>query len=398
MKRTIKRSLSVLLIIALLLCPMTVFAGQLQGTIKWYYHSGDVDRYDELSYYGELTIGENTVNASEIDNSDEYVFKMTVQDAGWYYMELDANKSSISTLRTQKEIREDGMPCNYSADGCLLVFEEGDKTKSITGAVLHFDAEETRYLDFYYSDNDVYTIDIEYLGEMIDVVPEQGMLDNLVPDKEFRIIENTVCIDTGNFTAKFSGGKSFALNTNAYPYSGEISIIAGRYDMTLDFAGFKKELSISVYDLSAAIDHVVIENLDELEEKRMVVYYDGFDSLEGAYEADITVYFKDGTVSKASCGSDGVTAFTAPNGREYCAYALFVRNGGDCDIVLKIDVADYVETVGKAVLSRASLSQNLRIFRYNFENQKDAHRTDLFLFFLSELMSVIIFSFGKGEL
>ncbi|MGN0573824.1 MAG: hypothetical protein ACI4IX_07785, partial [Acutalibacteraceae bacterium] len=140
MRVKIKKAVSVLTVIALLLCPISAFAAQYQGTIKWYYDCGeDDDCYDELPYYGELTLGKTTVEAPESDDpgESEYVFKMTAQDAGWYFFDYDADGFWMST---QEEIREDGMPFGFSGDDCFFVYEKDDSSQSITGTVLRFGA------------------------------------------------------------------------------------------------------------------------------------------------------------------------------------------------------------------------------------------------------------------
>ncbi len=424
MRVKIKKAVSVLTVIALLLCPISAFAAQYQGTIKWYYDCGkDEDCYDELCYYGELTLGKTTVEAPESDDQgeSEYVFKMTAQDAGWYFFDYDADGFWMST---QEEIREDGMPFGYSGDDCFFVYEKGDSSQSITGAVLRFGAGDVRYLDFYYGDS-TFTVDIEYLGEMTDVVPEQGMFDNLVLDSDFCIDEDYICVYEGKLTAEFSGGKSLVFDRNTYPYSGEISESAGTYDITLDFDGFKKDVSISVYDLGAEIDRVEIDNLDELRKNKIVVYYDGYYYCERDYEADITVYFNDGTSSKASYSSEsGSEPFTAPNGREYYAYVFYQKNGEVGDIVLEIDAADYFEEVSSVPLVKANLSENLEMFSINYADKKLSNLLELyevleeieagtatfgdffslmfknnwqlFKFFFSELIKAIMFPFSMG--
>ncbi|MGN0572351.1 MAG: hypothetical protein ACI4IX_00285, partial [Acutalibacteraceae bacterium] len=289
-----------------------------------------------------------------------------------------------------------------------------------------FGAGEVRYLDFYYGEN-TFTVNIEYLGEMTDVVPEQGMFDNLVLDSDFCIDEDYICVYEGKLTAEFSGGKSLVFDRNTYPYSGEISESAGTYDVTLDFGGFKKDVSISIYDLGAEIDRVEIDNLDELRKNKIVVYYDGCYYCERDYEADITVYFKDGTSSKASYSSEsGSEPFTAPNGRNYYAYVYYDKNVEVGDIVLEIDAANYRETVGNAVLVRAGLSDNLEMFSINYANQKlsnlwelnevlteveagtatfgdffslmISNNWQLFKFFFTELFDAITFPFLMGVL
>lgn len=380
MRVKIKKAISVLTVIAMLLCPISAFAAQYQGTIKWYYTDwfGDVG-CDELPYYGEISLGKTTVEAPESDDQgeSEYVFKMTAQEAGWYYFEFDAETFNFSV---QEEIRDDGLPFGYSDGDSFLVYENGDSSQSITGTILRLDAGEVCYLDFYYGDN-TFTVNIEYLGEMTDAVPEQGMLDNLVLDSDFFIDEdyNYVYFNEGNFTAEFSGGKSFVIESNTYHYSGEISENAGAYDVTLDFCGFKKDVSISIYDLGAEIDRVEINNLDELKSNKIVVYYDKGYCYEEEYEADITVYFKNGTSSKASFGSESESEpFTAPNGREYYASVFYQKNGEVGDIILEIDAANYSETVGDAVLVRAGLSENLEMFSINYENEKLSNLWELF--------------------
>ncbi|MDY6018010.1 MAG: hypothetical protein SPI97_10390 [Oscillospiraceae bacterium] len=432
MRVKIKKAVSVLTVIALLLCPISAFAARYQGTVKWYYECiDDEECYDELPYYGEISLGKTTVEAPESDDTgeSEYVFKMTAQEAGWYYLNYNADSFRLST---QEKIRDDGTPFGYSDADIFLVYEKGDGSQSITGSVLRLDAGEVCYLDFYYGDN-TFTVNIEYLGEMTDVVPEQGMLDNLVPDADFFIDEDYngdykyICIYEGNFTAEFSGGKSLVIDTNVYPYSGEISENAGTYDVTFDFDGFKKDVSISIYDLGAEIDRVEIDNLDELKNNKIVVYYDKHYFYEEEYEADITVYFKDGTVSKASFGSDSESKpFTAPNGREYYASVFYQKNVEVGDIVLEIDAANYRETVGNTVLVRAGLSENLEMFGINYENEKlsnlwelyevlaeieagtatfgdffrlmFSNNWQLFKFFFTELFDAITFPFSMGVL
>ena len=321
MRVKIKKAISVLTVIALLLCPISAFAAQYQGTIKWYFTDwlGDVG-CDELPYYGEISLGKTTVEAPESDNpsESEYVFKMTAQEAGWYYFEFDAETFNFSV---QEEIRDDGLPFGFMDDG-YYVFEADNSV----GLIMNFESEETNYLDFYYGNN-TFTVNVEYLGNITGLSFKQGSLDNLVLNYDFGFNDKYVWFNTDFQTVSFDSGKSVELY-GGFEYTGALGTETGEYDITVDFEGLKQDVTVSVYDLAADIDHVEIANQKEIEEVTIKNYYTGNSYFDRDYEAEIIIYFKNGSTAKAYDGNVTETKpFTAPNGREYYAFFDVYSNG-----------------------------------------------------------------------
>ena len=351
MRVKIKKAISVLTVIAMLLCPISAFAAQYQGTIKWYHDRGDDDEfYDELPYYGEISLGKTTVEAPESNypGESEYVFKMTAQEAGWYYFEFDAG---LFNLLVQKEIRDDGMPLGFIEEG-YYAFE----TDNPVGYIIYFESEETKYLDFYYGDN-TFTVNVEYFGNITGLSFKQGSLDNLVYGNDFGFGDEYVWFNTGSQTVSFDSGKSVELFCD-FSYTGALGTETGEYDITVDFEGLKQDVTVSVYDLAADIDHVEIANQKEIEEVTIKNYYTGNSYFDRDYEAEIIIYFKNGSTAKAYDGNVTETKpFTAPNGREYYAFFDIYSNG---EFGVTIPAANLYEDLGTCKVKNMGLAENLQ--------------------------------------
>ncbi len=349
--KTIKKLSAIIFFFAAILCFATICASALEkgDTIEWSYD----DIEDEAFYFeygGKLTEGKNSIKEPE----KAILYEFDVKKSGVYLVSLDENTEPyIEVYICFAEKYENSKAFNrldgyITTEGTLYYFNEETQ-------LLHIDAN-CEQLSF----------DIEYLGDVNDITLSEYLSgDILIEGMDLFLLEDENeyhYYSNYGFIAEFTGGRIIDTHTD-FAYSDFKCIdkpVNGANRVEFEFMGFKKEVTLNVYDITYFIESIEIENLEKYTET--YEYYDGsFEYTSFAeFPPNIKLNFSDGTSKSLKYSIDNF--YTLPNGKDFNIYITLyddVINGKRSFAVWGYG-HKYIE--GKSPVHKANPQKNYALF------------------------------------
>ena len=320
MKKTLKSLLAAALAFIIAFGGFSAFAEN-KNTIEWDF-SWWVDEY---TYFGEASVGENTVSFSE-DTVYQY-YDFSAENDGYY-----------SVTFNYTEIDWACFPQSYSnnyAVGENIVFSVEDETKSTVTFISKLKAGGTVLgVDFYNSEIESSEIVVEYLGEEItDLVFDETKLSDFIDgyDIACRNSEGAMIAD---FDVVFSNGNKFTLKETQISFACE-DFKEGENKITVEFDDFEKEITIAYHTVGYYVSGAELSNSENY---TTVSYdYNGSSDITYIYGESVTVSFTNGKTYTAGIDySEGTVVF--PNGKDYPVIVDYEYNEKDM-LVLAIYIA-----------------------------------------------------------
>ncbi len=342
-----KKIMSVILAALILVCPMlSAFATQAPETLEWYFCMEEEIEYCDpwiYDYMGEITLGENEVSFTGEEGSSYYTFN--AENAGYYYVECLEEK--VSWFGFPEKIKNN--TAFYEKEGYSISGSDLERK-----TVYKFDAGETFFgVDLYGSFNadETYKIDIEYLGEEItDFTFDEENLDNLIMDAD--VFDGGYSGFGTDVTVEFSSGKTLFFPEEWIElYTEDSTWEKGENEVTVWFLDFKKEITVTVHEITEFITDVEFVNYDEF--KNVTTRYNDF-LWENIYGAKLVFTFADGEKVLFDTDTDENIEI---NGRDYWVYVSYIYESPE-DVTIEIAIENCILKTYDCNATKSSLSES----------------------------------------
>lgn len=314
MKNIFKRAISVMLALLMMTGCISAFAAG--ETIDWYSNSvGEEDDFwMTFPCLGELTAGKNTVGKDQDeddfdDDGSQECYSFTAESEGYYLFTFSDLSYHFNNYVYFSEDYVDG-----KAYG--IIYDDYYQFKDDSLEFIYFlPAGETIAL---IQNIEEFTLTYEYLGEVTDVIYDETSLEGIV-GADFYTEKDSAYGWGIRGEAVFSSEKTYSFVDN---FDIEKGLVKGENTAELAFLGFKKEVTLKLFEAKDVIAKLEPKNLED--DLYVTEYYNGYLSADDIGEAELVITYADGRQETVNF-DDGDAKITLPNGREYWIGVAFDR-------------------------------------------------------------------------
>ena len=325
MKKTIRKILCAVLAFAMIFAAIPAFAAEINDVALWDGGCIDFSCYDEYLYGGEITLGDNPINA-EVDGEYSFLrfYEFNVPETGYYRI---SNYIGFGKIDSEGIIHDANYPYTSCYDDGYFYVVYLEKGNVVAG--------------YMFEEHNSTTLEIDYIDDEIEeIVFDKSIIADRIYNSDFYLNDsNEFDFYDIDYSVVFSNGEKFEFEDVYLSFRMKDEPVNGKNTVYATFAGFEQEETATFYYIDYLVESVELSNVDYYLDA--FEFYNGRYSFVDYYDEEITVNYTDGTSETFVYGYDE----EAGQKREITLFGNEYHVGiyhSELDLTLDVHIADHV--------------------------------------------------------
>ena len=297
MKKTVKKTIAILLAVIMACGSLTAFAAT-PADIKWNFWEDESPL--TYSYAGEITVDGDTVDVSATEDNN-FVYCTFVAEKDGHY-KISSTYNSTDWM---------GIPAKYE-NGVYFGFRNGYYGGEYSRELCCYLEAGEYVIGFDFFEQGSEEVSATYMGDVVDIVCDEGTFDNLFLgynvydyyDDDYDDNNDAKYTIAANVLVKFENGEDIVIDyTDLLIYTDE-ELKAGENKVEIGVFAFeyKEAMTLTILDIKELITKIELTDIEKY--TALVEYYTGDYYFEEIPDGTLTVTYADGSTETSWVASD----------------------------------------------------------------------------------------------